>query len=282
MKSPQGGLHTAPGSGGGADRLAQGAVAEKVGPGVFSPAQRPGPVLVLTGSGTRFPQAVPTWDMKTSCCSWAGGTARRAPSVSRSPGQARRCSVVPSARRTSVSPTRNSTFTPAGGGLAQWGPTLPLLSSAPELALSQIPSSPLWLCSHNPGQEHGLRGVGVQCGGTTSGFQQPQTLWAEQPARSQGRLQAFPLWASAPGPYKEGLGVGWVGVAHEGPCSSDLGPPDSRDSIQSSLPQNQQHLHACVHTHWHTGVTLGCPQSLRIPSRQLRRAVREPARPSDN
>lgn len=62
-------------------------------------------------------QGAPTWGMKTSSCSWAGGMDRRAPSVSRSPGQARRCSVVPSARRTRVSPTRNSTFTPAG----RWG-----------------------------------------------------------------------------------------------------------------------------------------------------------------
>lgn len=55
-----------------------------------------------------------TWDMKASSCSWVGGMARRAPSVSKSPGHAARCSTVPSARRMSVSPTRNSTLAPAG------------------------------------------------------------------------------------------------------------------------------------------------------------------------
>lgn len=43
--------------------------------------------------------------------------ARRAPSVSKSPGHAVRCSTVPSARRISVSPTRNSTLAPAGKGV---------------------------------------------------------------------------------------------------------------------------------------------------------------------
>lgn len=61
---------------------------------------------------------IPTWDMKASSCSWVGGMARRAPSVSRSPGHAARCSPVPKARRIRVSPTRNSTLAPAGKGEA--------------------------------------------------------------------------------------------------------------------------------------------------------------------
>lgn len=95
-------------------------------------------LTVASSLVTRFPQlrsrgwvieeggqGAPTWDMKTSSCSWAGGMARRAPSVSRSPGQATRCSAVPSAKRTNVSPTRNSTLAPAGQGPLTGKPACP-------------------------------------------------------------------------------------------------------------------------------------------------------------
>lgn len=91
-----------------------------------------GPVLTLTScSVLSFPGRVPgspTWAMNTSSCSCAWGMVRRASSVSRSPGQARRWSEVPRAKRTSISPTRKRTFTPVGGHLSGAGVPPPALT----------------------------------------------------------------------------------------------------------------------------------------------------------